>query len=182
MSKASAPCSSCRATPPAVSAEKPKAAKNKIVLELDDELSTKSDGIIKIKNIKKFSNVDLKQVTIVGHVQNFTKLSTSPDKSHHKLNFIIQDKKTNEISRMEIDILLDLNTKKEVADAALAGYYLVSIFVGERGFIKNTVNYVGVGSSGNVIANGALITLVFVNPNFGNPNFGNPNFGNPLHR
>ena len=111
MSKASAPCSSCPA--PAVTVEKPKAAKNKIVFELDDELSTKSDGIIKIKNLKKFNNLDLKQVNIVGHVQNFTKLSTNVDHSHHKFNFIIQDKKTNKVlNRTEIDTLLDVNTKQ----------------------------------------------------------------------
>ena len=109
MSKASASCSSCPA--PVVTAEKPKAAK-KIVFELDDELSTKSDSIIKIKKIKQLLNKDLKLFTIVGHVQNFTKLSTNVDHSHHKLNFIIQEKKTNKVGRMEIDILLDVNTKQ----------------------------------------------------------------------
>ena len=113
MSKASASCSSCPATPaPApVTAEKPKAA-NKIVFELDDELSTKSDGIIKIKKIKQLLNKDLKLFTIVGHVKNFTKLNNSLGKSHHKLNFIIQEKKTNKVGRMAIDILLDVNTKQ----------------------------------------------------------------------
>ena len=110
MSKASASCSSCPA--PAVTVEKPKAAKNKIMFELDDELSTKSDGTIKIKKFKKLLNKDLKLFTIVGHVQNFTKLSTNVDHSHHKLTFIIQEKKTNKVGRMEIDILLDVNTKQ----------------------------------------------------------------------
>ena len=129
MSKASAPCSSCPA--PDVTVEKPKAAKNKIVFELDDELSTKSDSIIKIKKIKQLLNKDLKLFTIVGHVQNFTKLSTNVDHSHHKFNFIIQDKKTNKVlNRTEIDTLLDVNTKQ--------GNGLVTLSVSPVDASKNT--------------------------------------------
>jgi hypothetical protein len=112
MSKASASCSSCpNASSDTVAQTKAVKANNKIILELEDELSSNSDTNIKIKKVKKFLEYDLKQYQVVGHVDSYINSKNDKNGSHHSLSFFIQEKKNpKKVSKLVIDFLINENS------------------------------------------------------------------------
>jgi hypothetical protein len=111
MSKAtSASCPSCpRDTSAPV---QPKRVKRKIVLELEDDLSTNSNTTIIIKKIKKFLDYDLKQYQITGHIDSYTNSKTDKIGSHHTLSFFIKEKKSKNVSKLVVDFLINQDSSK----------------------------------------------------------------------
>jgi hypothetical protein len=112
MSKAAAPCSSCPCAKSAPAQSKAVKANSKIVLELEDELSTNSITSIIIKKVKRFLDYDLKQYQITGHVDSYTNSKTDTKGSHHTLSFFIQEKKSKNVSKLVVDFLINQDSSK----------------------------------------------------------------------
>ena len=102
MSKASAPV-------PAKKANSKDALIIKCVLE--DVLPTSSDAVIKVKTFKKFLDYDLKTLNITGELETYTHKNGF---THTKVVVTYQDKKTNKVNYLEIDVLDNTNTNKKV--------------------------------------------------------------------
>jgi len=101
MSKASAPV-------PAKKANSKDALIIKCVLE--DVLPTSSDAVIKVKKFKKFLDYDLKTLNITGELETYTHKNGF---THTKVAVTYQDKKTNKVNYLEIDVLDNTNKKVE---------------------------------------------------------------------
>jgi hypothetical protein len=136
MSKATS--ESCPSCPRDTSAPvQPKRVKRKIVLELEDDLSTNSNTTIIIKKIKKFLDYDLKQYQITGHVDSYTNSKTDIKGSHHTLSFFIQEKKSKNVSKLVIDFLINQDSSKDCEYNCKKAPGVVS--VSARGFIGPTI-------------------------------------------
>jgi len=82
----------------------------KIECILEDILPVNSDAVIKVKTFKKFLGYDLKTLNITGELQtNIHKNGFT----HTKMVVTYQDKKTNKVNYLEIDILDNTNKKVE---------------------------------------------------------------------
>ena len=109
MSKAAAPCSSC---PGPVSSATPEKANSKETLLIDcvleDVLPVNSDSTIKVKKFKKFLDYDLKTLNITGELQTYIHKNGF---THTKMTVTYQDKTTNKVNYLEIDVLSNTNKK-----------------------------------------------------------------------
>ena len=79
---------------------------------LEDVLPVNSDSTIKVKTFKKFLDYDLKTLNITGELQTNTHKNGF---THTKMVVTYQDKKTNKVNYLEIDVLD--NTSKKVENA-----------------------------------------------------------------
>jgi hypothetical protein len=75
---------------------------------LEDVLPVNSDSTIKVKKFKKFLNYDLETLNITGELQTYTHKN---DFTHTKMVVTYQDKTTNKVNYLEIDILSNTNKK-----------------------------------------------------------------------
>jgi hypothetical protein len=78
---------------------------------LEDVLPTSSDAVIKVKTFKKFLDYDLKTLNITGELETYTHKNGF---THTKVAVTYQDKKTNKVNYLEIDVLDNTNTNKKV--------------------------------------------------------------------
>lgn len=111
MSKASAPCSSCPRDTTTITAEKA-SSKDTLLIDcvLEDVVPVNSDSTIKVKKFKKFLDYDLKTLNITGELQTYNHKNGF---THTKMVVTYQDKKTNKVNYLEIDILSNTNKKVE---------------------------------------------------------------------
>ena len=108
MSKAAAPCSSCPSSKSEPSGKKKIVYTPNIDCVLEDVLPVSSDSLIKVKNFKKFLDYDLKTLNITGELQTYTHKNGF---THTKMVVTYQDKKTNKVNYLEIDVLDNINKK-----------------------------------------------------------------------
>jgi hypothetical protein len=102
MSKASTPVPAKKAT-----------SKDALLIKcvLEDVLPTSSDAVIKVKTFKKFLDYDLKTLNITGELETYTHKNGF---THTKVAVTYQDKNTNKVNYLEIDVLDNTNTNKKV--------------------------------------------------------------------
>ena len=86
---------------------------------LEDVLPTSSDSTIKVKKFKKFLDYDLKTLNITGELETYTHKNGF---THTKLVVTYQDKKTNKVNYLEIDVLDNTNTNKKVENTKNCNY------------------------------------------------------------
>jgi len=110
MSKAAAPCSSCPSSKSEPSGKKKIVYTTNIECVLEDVLPLNSDSTIKVKKFKKFLDYDLKTLNITGELQTYTHKNGF---THTKMVVTYQDKKTNKVNYLEIDVLDNTNKKVE---------------------------------------------------------------------
>jgi hypothetical protein len=118
MSKFAKPCSSCPAAP-APAAPAPAAAPraenaspkkgSKIEFLLEDVLGQGSDGVIKVKQFKKFLGLDVRKLNIIGELQ----ISIHKNGFKHvKMLVNYQDKTTNKVNYLELVFLVNKNKEE----------------------------------------------------------------------
>jgi hypothetical protein len=110
MSKAASPCSSCPSSKSEPSGKKKIVYTTNIECVLEDVLPLNSDSTIKVKKFKKFLDYDLKTLNITGELQTYTHKNGF---THTKIVVTYQDKKTNKVNYLEIDVLYNTNKKVE---------------------------------------------------------------------
>jgi len=84
--------------------------KVKVECVLEDVLPVNSDSTIKVKKFKKFLDYDLKTLNITGELQTYIHKNGF---THTKMTVTYQDKTTNKVNYLEIDILDNTNKKVE---------------------------------------------------------------------
>jgi hypothetical protein len=79
-----------------------------IQIQLEDQLHDASDSIVKVKNVTKFPGIDSSKYKIVGYVDT----KSLGNISHHVLTFMIRNKTTKQVEKINIEFLKQPNEKE----------------------------------------------------------------------
>lgn len=115
---------------------------------LENVLPVSSDAVIKVKKFKKFLDYDLKTLNITGELQTTIHKN---EFTHIKMIVTYQDKKTNKVNYLEIDVLDDRNKKVENTKCTSGcscppGY---SLYCPELNGCCNCSNYLCINNTGD---------------------------------
>jgi hypothetical protein len=110
MSKAAAPCSSCPSSKSEPSGKNNFGYTPTIECVLEDVVPVNTDSVVKVKHFKRFLNYDLKTLNINGKLHTY---SHSNGLRETKMIVSYQDKKTNKVNYLEIDVIDNIIKKVE---------------------------------------------------------------------